>query len=65
VYDDKLVLTFNNKQGAKTISIAEIEETFRSDFTAGVVPKGVGNSSFEISNLFSYRLSTRQSVYAY
>ena len=38
LYDDKLVLTFNNKEGAKTITMAEIAEKFRSDLHASAVP---------------------------
>ena len=38
LYDDRLVITFNNKEGAKTITLAEIESVFRSDLTASVVP---------------------------
>ena len=39
LYDDKLVLMFNSKEGAKTVTMAEIEECFGSDLTASVVPK--------------------------
>ena len=39
LYDDRLVLMFNNKDGAKTVTLEEIEENFRSDLTAGVVPR--------------------------
>jgi hypothetical protein len=39
LYDDRVVLTFNNKEGAKSITIAEIDKSFGgSDLTAGVVP---------------------------
>ena len=39
LYDDKLVITFNSKEDAKTLTLAEIEETFRSDLTARASPK--------------------------
>ena len=39
LYDDKIILMFNNKEDAKTVTLTEIEETFRSDITAGGVPK--------------------------
>jgi hypothetical protein len=38
LYDDKLVLTFNYKDGAKTITMAEIENNYGSDFTASGAP---------------------------
>ncbi|MCL2083568.1 MAG: zinc ribbon domain-containing protein, partial [Oscillospiraceae bacterium] len=41
LYDDKVVLTFNSKEGAETIKMAEIEESFCSDFTSC----GVRNTS--------------------
>ena len=39
LYDDKLVITFNSKEGAKTLTLTEIEETFRSDLTARASPR--------------------------
>jgi hypothetical protein len=41
LYDDKMVLTFNSKDGAQTITMAEIEATFRSDFTSSAVPTSI------------------------
>jgi len=38
LYDDKIVMTYNNKKDAKTLSLAEIEEMFRSDLTTPGVP---------------------------
>ena len=38
LYDDKIVVTYNNKKDAKTLSLAEIEEMFRSDLTTPGVP---------------------------
>jgi transposase-like protein len=38
LYDDKIIFTFNSREDAKTITIKEVEETFRSDFTAGGSP---------------------------
>ena len=35
LYDDKIILTFNYKDDAKTITMAEIEEIFGSDLVAG------------------------------
>jgi len=34
LYDDKIVLTFNYKDDAKTITMAEIEASLGSDITA-------------------------------
>ena len=43
-YNDKLVITFNSKEDAKTLTLTEIEETFRSDLTArGSPPKTYTN----------------------
>ena len=33
LFDDKLVITFNYKEGTKTITFAEIEEVFGSDLS--------------------------------
>jgi len=38
LYDDKIVLTFNNKESAETLTMAEIEENFCSDITVRAVP---------------------------
>ena len=39
LYDDRLVLMFNSKEEAKTVTLAEVEKAFRSDITAPGVPK--------------------------
>ena len=39
LYDDRIVMMFNSKEGARTITLDEIEENFRSDITASAVPK--------------------------
>ena len=39
LYDDKIVMTYNNKKDAKTLSLTKIEETFRSDLTSSGVPR--------------------------
>jgi len=38
LYDDRLVITYNNKEDAKTITLAEIESSFRSDISSCAVP---------------------------
>ena len=38
LYDDRIVLMFNNKEGAKNITLTDIENNFRSDLTASAVP---------------------------
>ena len=39
LYDDRIVLTFNSKESAKSITLADIDNSFGgSDLTAGVVP---------------------------
>jgi len=39
LFDDYLVITFNYKEGTKTITFAEIEETFGSDLSLLTAPK--------------------------
>ena len=39
LYDDRLVITFNNREDAKDVILEEVEEAFRSDITAGAVPQ--------------------------
>jgi hypothetical protein len=39
LYDDRLVLMLNSKEEARTITLAEVESNFRSDITAGAVPR--------------------------
>ena len=41
LYDDRVVMMFNNKDDAKTVTLAEIEESYSSDITAGGVPERV------------------------
>ena len=36
LFDDYLVITFNYKEGTKTITFAEIEEAFGSDLSANI-----------------------------
>ena len=38
LFDDKLVITFNYKEGTKTITFAEIEEVFGSDLSSLSAP---------------------------
>jgi len=47
LYDDKIVLMFNNKEGARTVTMTEIEENFRSDLTASAVPKSVASATMK------------------
>ena len=39
LFDDRLVITFNYKEGTKTITFAEIEEVFGSDLSLFSAPK--------------------------
>ena len=39
LFDDRLVITFNYKEGTKTMTFAEIEEVFGSDLSLLSVPK--------------------------
>ena len=39
VYDDKLVLTYNFKDGTQTITLKEIEDALSSDMTCVAPPK--------------------------
>ena len=38
LFDDYLVITFNYKEGTKTITFAEIEEAFGSDLSSLTAP---------------------------
>ena len=42
LFNDRLVITFNYKEGTKTITFAEIEEAFGSDLTSTAAPKAKG-----------------------
>jgi hypothetical protein len=44
VYDDKLVLTFNYKDGAKTVTMAEIENNYGSDLSSFGAPDRLSHS---------------------
>lgn len=48
LFDDYLVITFNYKEGTKTITFAEIEEAFGSDLSSLTAPK---TTSFDKKNL--------------
>ncbi|MBR7136553.1 MAG: recombinase family protein, partial [Clostridia bacterium] len=39
LFDDYLVITFNYKEGTKTITFAEIEEAFGSDLSSLTAPE--------------------------
>ena len=40
LYDDKMVITFNYKDGSETVSLSEIENSdLSSDLTASALPK--------------------------
>ncbi|MBQ9759842.1 MAG: recombinase family protein, partial [Clostridia bacterium] len=39
LFDDYLVITFNYKEGTKTITFAEIEKAFGSDLSSLTAPK--------------------------
>ena len=56
LFDDYLVITFNYKEGTKTITFAEIEEAFGSDLSSLTAPqKSLENTEF--SRLFCFSLS--------
>ena len=38
IYDDRVVITFNYKDGSKTVTITEIEHNFSSDLNARGAP---------------------------
>ena len=47
VFDDKLVITYNYKDGTETIPLADIEAALGSDLSGGCPPPGgLGNSVF-------------------
>ena len=53
LFDDYLVITFNYKEGTKTITYAEIEEAFGSDLSSLTAPpKSLENTEF--SRLFAF-----------
>ena len=43
LFDDYLVITFNYKEGTKTITFAEIEEAFGSDLSSLTAGKEIFN----------------------
>ena len=47
LFDDYLVITFNYKEGTKTITFAEIEEAFGSDLSSLTAPKNSRSSERE------------------
>ena len=52
LYDDKLVITFNHKDGAKTITLSDIETALAeqengSDLVSSAVPKGAVSLRYE------------------
>lgn len=53
VYDDKLVFTYNYKDGSATITPEEIEEAFGSDLTQVAPPSQAGLSVTTIPLLFA------------
>lgn len=54
LFDDYLVITFNYKEGTKTITFAEIEEAFGSDLSSLTAPDKAENGSFS-ALLFAFR----------
>lgn len=50
VYDDKLVFTYNYKDGSATIMPEEIEEAFGSDLTQ-VAPPNISHPSWVVFHL--------------
>ena len=61
LYDDKMVITFNYKDGAKTISLNEIENSdLSSDLTASALPVENGSTMrFWAVFLLLFKLGTR------
>ena len=50
VYDDKLILTYNYKDGSQTLTLQEINATLSSDLT-GICPPNP--ASFEVGFFFA------------
>ena len=64
VYDDKLVLTYNYKDGTETLTLQEIESVLSSNLTSMCPPEKNGNRD-TITVLFSYiRLRRAKLAYA-
>mgnify|MGYP000804224739 FL=1 len=57
VFDDKLVFTYNFKDGTETITLAEIQAAFGSDLTQVAPPSWSANFDDTASNAVSSRLS--------
>ena len=53
VYDDKIVFTYNYKDGSQTLTLQEIESALCSDLTSFSPPEKNGNRD-TITVLFSY-----------
>ena len=68
LFDDYLVITFNYKEGTKTITFAEIEEAFGSDLSSLTAPqKSLENTEFSrlfnVFILFCRNIATHQIFY--
>ncbi len=50
VYDDKLILTYNYKDGSQTLTLQEIEAALSSDLTGMCPPKGAVRKRSVIAN---------------
>ena len=52
LFDDYLVITFNYKEGTKTITFAEIEEAFGSDLSSLTAPSLNSLNLFTVGKMF-------------
>ena len=60
LFDDYLVITFNYKEGTKTITFAEIEEAFGSDLSSLTAPEKYRS---EVDGIFIYDMSPDRASY--
>ena len=61
LFDDRMVITFNYKEGTKTITFAEIDEVFGSDLSLLSAPK---NRRYQkVSPVFSCKSNGLSSIY--
>lgn len=57
VFDDKLVLTYNFKEGAESVTLSDVEEAFSSDLSQNTPPDGYWTNTYFFSGGFAVRVS--------
>ena len=63
VYDDKLVFTYNFKDGTETVPLKAVEDAFGSDLTQVAPPNPRNPNIIPIGDGFGFLLFTAQNTY--